>query len=89
MVRTPDLLIGEFGVSPIGQTPPILGETVSGVSSTGIGTLYDLTGPEGLHLTLRDTAWNKGERDVVACDRHESPARFDTLIERLRLTVQD
>jgi hypothetical protein len=81
--------IGAVTVRPLERSIELDGETASGAKSFGTGELHELTGPEGLRLTIRDTRWNSGERDVVATERHDSPERFDTLIERLRLTVLD
>lgn len=83
------LKIGAFTLTPLQRTTAIEGQTAAGAWTNGTGRLYDLTGPDALHLTVRDTSWDNGERDVVACERHDSPAGFDTLVERLRLTVQD
>jgi len=65
------------------------GETATGVATTGRSALYRVTGPEHLELTVRDTTWSTGERDLAVLRRHGSPERFDTLVERLRLTVLD
>jgi hypothetical protein len=56
------------------------------VTCRGRGRLYEVTGVE-LRLTVRDTSWANGERDIVTSERHDSPQRFDTLVERLRLPV--
>lgn len=85
----PELEVGEFPLRPLGRSIKLEGETASGAEASGRGDLYELTGPEGLHLTLRHTRWETGEQDVVACERHQSPERFDTLVERLRLAVLD
>lgn len=82
-----DMAIASFTIRSLYRSESIVGETTSGKRSSGIGRLYDLEGPDGLRLTIRDTSWVSGERDIVACERHGSPERFDTLIERLRLTV--
>jgi hypothetical protein len=85
----PDIRIGAFTITPLGETVDIEGDTTDGVASTGRGTLYEVTGDDRLRLTVRDTRWDNGERDVVATLRHDSPQRFDTLIERLRLPVAE
>src|SRR5262245_5098627 len=83
------LRIGAFTIRPLGGEVEVDGETPSGVASRGVGILYEVSGPGGLRLTVRDTRWAGRERDVVACERHQSPERYDTLIERLRLAVLD
>ena len=81
--------VGAFTVNPLTEQLVADGETVTGVKATCRASLFELTGPRGLRLTLRDGRWSNGERDVVACERHDSPERFDTLIGRLRLAVLD
>ena len=84
--------VAEFGplaLRSLGRTIRVEGETTSGAEGTGSAALYELTGPHGLRLTVRDARWLTGERDVVTCERHDSPPRFDTLVERLRLSVAD
>jgi hypothetical protein len=85
-MRAP-IQIGAFTITPTATTEHVDGETVTGIASTGRGRFYEITGTGGLHLTVRETTWATGERDVVATRRHDSPQRFDTLIERLRLPV--
>jgi len=85
-----NITLGPFTIAAE-ATEPILtdGETVSGAPSTGRGSLYKVLGPDGLELTVRDITWDTGERDLAVFRRHGSPERFDTLVERLRLTVLD
>jgi hypothetical protein len=65
----------------------VKGETAGGQASTGRGRLYSVADGGECHLTVRDTVWANGDRDIVATERHDSPQRFDTLVERLRLPV--
>lgn len=80
-------LIGDFTIQPLAASRALDGETPRGVAASGVARVYRLTGPGHLELTIRDVRWDNRERDVVACVRHASPERFDTLIERLRLPV--
>src|SRR5687768_11801886 len=80
--------IGGILLTSLEKRLAIDGETPTGHAASGIATLYDVRGPD-LHLTLRDVEWSNGERDVVACERFSSPQLFDTLVERLRLSVLD
>jgi hypothetical protein len=82
-----DLKIGKFKIWSSDRLVTLEAETPSGLQSAGVGTLYEISGPDGLWLTVRDTRWVSGERDIVACERHRSAERFDTLVERLRLAV--
>jgi hypothetical protein len=79
--------VGPFTAVPLGRTVDIEGETADGCASTGQGHLFEITDEEDCRLTVRDTQWANGERDIVTCERHGSPQRFDTLVERLRLPV--
>ena len=79
--------VGELALTALGRTVPVEGETPEGLASVGRGRLYEIDDGAGLRLTVRDTSWQNGERDVVAVERHRSPQRFDTLVERLRLPV--
>jgi hypothetical protein len=83
------LRVGEFTITPLDGTLGVEGQTAGGTPSAGRARHYDVRDGNGLHLTLRDTRWANGERDVVACRRHDSPQRFDTLVERLRLAVTE
>ena len=83
------MIIGSFTLRSLGRKVATQGNTPSGHASVGRGALYELAGANDLRLTLRDTTWANGERDVVACERNDSPELFDTLIKRLRLAVLD
>ena len=83
----PDICVGPFAIRDLHRRVDIDGQTVSGASGAGRGRLFEVTDDDQLRLTIRDTTWDNGERDVVACERHGSPQRFDTLVERLRLQV--
>lgn len=79
--------IGVFTISaPLG-TGRIRGETASGAFAAGSAAYFEVQGPEGLHLGVRDISWENGERDIVTFARHSSPQIYDTLVERLRLSV--
>lgn len=79
--------VGPFAAVTLGDIVEIEGETVDGYPSTGRAHLYEITDGSDCRLTVRDTLWANGERDIVASERHHSPQRFDTLVERLRLPV--
>ena len=80
------LRVGPYVVTPVGHSE-VEGETPDGETSTGQGRLFEVTDGAESRLTVRDTRWSNGERDLVAAERHDSPQRFDTLVERLRLPV--
>lgn len=79
--------VGAFSITPLQRAVDVEGETPDGQASSGRGRLYDVSDGGESRLTVRDTSWANGERDVVATERHDSPQRFDTLVERLRLAV--
>ena len=80
-------VVAGFTCERLDGSVAVEGETTSGVASRGTGELYEVTDGAECRLTVRDTRWANGERDLVACRRHDSPQRFDTLIERLRLPI--
>ena len=79
--------IGAFELSDVLGRTTVEGQSTGRVDGHGSAIEYSLTGPGGLHLTLRDVRWASGERDVGATERHTSPETFDTLVGRLRLGV--
>jgi hypothetical protein len=83
------MLVASFTLRRLKGTVEIRGETASGLESIGQGSLHDVANSNVIRIVVRDTMWANGERDIVACGRHDSPERFTTLIERLRLTVLD
>ena len=80
--------LGPLAVRELSGTIQVEGETTSGAEGIGRAVLYEVAGAaDRLRLTVRDTRWQTGERDVVTCERNASPPRFDTLVGRLRLDV--
>ena len=81
--------LGAFVVRELPDVVAVEGETPTGSAARGRGRLLEVRDDAGLRLTVRDTTWSNGERDLVVCERHHSPQRFDTLVERLRLPVTE
>jgi hypothetical protein len=80
--------LGAFTVRRLDGSVRVAAETASSVASIGRGTLFEVAGlDDSMLLTVRDTRWSNGERDIVACSRNESPERYDTLVARMRLVV--
>jgi hypothetical protein len=79
--------IAAFTIRELGRAVAVEGETPSGLAARGRGRLVEIVDGDAVRLTVRDTVWDNGERDLVASERHDSPQRFDTLVERLRLSV--
>ena len=66
--------LGPLAVRGLNGTVHVEGETTSGAEGIGRAVLYEITGAaDRLRLTVRDTRWQTGERDVVACERYDSP----------------
>lgn len=53
----------------------------------GTATEYLVTAEDGADLLLRDTRWDNGHRDVRVVERHDTPPPYDTVIGRLRISV--
>jgi hypothetical protein len=79
--------LGKLTITPTGTTRPLAGRTCAGVEADGICTLYEVRGPDYLHLSIGDITWENDERDIRVLRRNDSPERFDGLCNRLRLTV--
>lgn len=87
---TPQAPVLEYGpVSVLRETTieTVTGETAQRQPSIGKATVYEVYGPGGLHLTLHDTRWLNGDRDVRVVRRNRSPERYDTIVGRLRMGV--
>lgn len=46
-----------------------------------------MTSDDGTDLLLHDTRWNNGHRDVRVAERNETPPPYDTVVGRLRISV--
>jgi len=68
------------------ETLSLSGESISGISGNGNSQFTDVT-MEDVEVTLADTKWENGERDVQAVDRKNSPSAVDSLVRRLRIGV--
>ncbi len=68
---------------------PVAGQDVEGVETSGVASVWRVTGPEGLKVLVRVAKWDSGARDVALTDRLEAPKRFDRLASGLRLGVTD
>lgn len=53
----------------------------------GTATEYTVTAEDGTDLLLQDTRWDNGQRDVRAVERHDTPPPYDTVVDRLRVSV--
>ena len=80
--------LGLLAVRALERVVRVEGETTSAAPTGSAARCSTSRWRSGLFgLTVRDTRWQTGERDVVTCERHDSPERFDTLVGRLRLDV--
>lgn len=87
MTRSRTLRIAGLTIRPSG-TSSRDGTTTSNEPSSGTATLWEIKGPEDLHLLVADTRWDTGERDLATIERNNSPPRYDRLTHGLRLGVQ-
>ena len=85
---SPVLDYGSVQVFRSDKTAVVHDETAQREISTGKATVFEVHGPNGLHLTVHDTRWLNGDRDVRVARRNASPERFDVLVGRLRMGVQ-
>ncbi len=76
-----------FDVHFVGAGDEISGDTISKVQSSGATDRFELTGPDGLRLTLAHVRWRTAEREIRVLARYQSPERFDSLKNRRRLGV--
>ena len=77
-----------FSLFATGNERRELGPTPTEEDVDGTAVLYRVVGPGDVELELGDIAWDNGERSLMIIDRLNAPARFDGLVRRLRMTVQ-
>ena len=87
--QVPVLEYGSVRVLRETRIESVTGETAQRLPSLGKATVYEVHGPSGLHLTLHDTRWLNGDRDVRVVRRNSSPERYDTIVGRLRMGVSE
>jgi len=81
--------LGVYLLSATGRTRHEQGQSAKKVDDLlGAATEYRVTGPDGADLVLLDTRWNNRDRDVRVVERNQSPPRYDTVIGRLRISVE-
>lgn len=74
-----------------GTTPKDYAETCSGVASSGVAAVWRLDVPGRPALTIHDTRWENGERDLVLYQPAvvpEMPAPLSNLHNRLRAGIK-
>ena len=77
-----------FSLFATGEERRESGPTPTEEDVDGTAVLYRVVGPGDVELGLGDIAWDNGERSLMIVDRLDSPVRFDGLVRRLRMTVQ-
>lgn len=90
--RTRDVLaspvpLRAFLLEDTGKDVTTVGETCSGTREEGQSHLFTVRGWDNLRLTLRDTRWENGERDVTAVGGTGPPQVAAALIRHLRQPV--
>jgi hypothetical protein len=80
--------VSDVSVSQVSLLTRRTGVTISGATSDGDSRDTEVATGK-FKLTLTETTWDNGERDIQATDRHDSPAIVDSLIRRLRIGIYD
>lgn len=91
MSQTPELdgiQLGIYRLLRTGGPTRDEGETTRGMPDTGMALEFSVIGANDIHLTLHDTRWSNGERDVRVVRRHGTPELYDEIVGRLRLEVR-
>lgn len=83
---TTEWKVGAVLLSSHGEMEVTSGESIGGIHGKGVSRRTEVA-YQNVQLTLSDTQWDTGERDVQATDRSTSPARVDSLVRRLRIGV--
>jgi hypothetical protein len=87
MRKVEGLDLGDYRLLATGTEVPVSGETAKRQLSRGTAAEYRLVGSDGIKLTLHDSRWTNGDRDVRAVTRNTTPETYDGIINRLRLGV--
>jgi hypothetical protein len=83
-----NILLGLYRLEPAGSTSRVRGQSAKKVDDLyGTATEYAVTAEDGTDLLLRDTRWDNGQRDVRAVERFGTPPPYDTVLGRLRISV--
>ena len=88
LMTVPVIKVGGYTITHSGTEGGVRGTTIKGFDSIARRVLFDVTNPTiNLQMTVQDSHWANGERDIVAIERHETPERFDGLKNRLRIGI--
>lgn len=88
MTRTDTFEVGNFHVRLTEEAVRVSDRTPAGELCDGRADVYEVRGRGQQRFTAQDITWANGERDVRIVDRHASPKKFDDVIGRLRLSVE-
>ena len=77
---------GVVKIWPDGRSKTTSGESCSGAGQRGDNTLYLATSPDELEVSIADTRWQNGERQVRALDA-SGPPQIENLRMRMHLQV--
>ena len=78
--------VGDFTIRSTGRQR-ITGESIDSYQGAAEAECYEVRGPGGVDLVIRDARWESGERDVAVLDRGTCPQHLDRLRNGLRLQV--
>lgn len=83
------LVLGSFRLTVTGTTlsagPGQSAKKVDGLYGTAVE--YQVTGDDRTDLVIQDTRWENGQRDVRVAERNDTPPPYDTVVGRLRISV--
>ena len=79
--------VGVVKIWPAGRSTTTSRKPCSGARQRGDNTLYLATGPDELEISIADTRWQNGEREIRAVDA-SGPPQIDNLPKRLQLQIQ-
>ena len=83
-----DIQVGEFLIRRTETYRGIEGETTSGVATSGVAELFDVSG-RGANVEVGFVRWQNGEEDVRQLRRLAGPEPVDGITDRLRMTIYD
>lgn len=82
------IALGPYRLSSKGTIRSVKGQSAKKVDDLyGTALEYRVTGDDGTDLLLHDTRWNNDHRDVRVVERNETPPPYDTVVGRLRISV--
>jgi hypothetical protein len=79
---------GSFTLRDTGERRPLKGETTAGVASSGMATVFEVSG-EAFRVEVGLISWLTGDQDVQMLGRIAGDEPLDGLTRRLRISIKD